>query len=777
MQCVRKQSERSKSQELLHDEQRKKITSVNLKLLGMDGDTDLNFLLNGADLVKVRSASWRKVRFYKLQEDCKTVWHESRKTLRPKHTFSIEDVESVRSGRHTEGLRKYTEDTMESRAFSILFKSHHKNLDLIANSEEEAKHWVSGLEKIISNMSNLSQQQRTEHWIFNCLRKADINCDTKMSPEEVKVFLQDINVEVDNEYVKMLFEKCDQSKTGLLEGKEIKLLYEILTDREEIDVIYKAYAKTDGLMSAANLLDFLVNEQMEKVDLNDAAQLIEKCEVDETAKAKQLMTKDGFLMFLHQPKALIMNPTHKSVYQDMNQPLSHYFISSSHNTYLLKDQLKGPSSTEGYIRALMKGCRCVELDVWDGSEGEPVIYHGYTLTSKILFKDVIQAIKDYAFKTSEYPVILSLENHCSVDQQKLMAKHINSILGSALISKPLGENMPTALPSPEELKGRFLIKGKCLNKLEDYYTDQAATAEEDSVTEEEDAGDDDEEVDHAENKKSKTLKLAKELSDLIIYCKSVKFQGFESARTRQAFYEMASFKEWDALNFAEKSANEYIHYNVDKLSRVYPSGAVRTNSSNFSPVPLWNSGCQIVALNFQTPCAEMDLNQGLFNQNGQSGYILKPAYLRDKESEFDPITLIRGPWLKHIALHVMVISAHQLPKVKEKSLSIVDPLVRVEIHGVHEDTSKKETQHVNNNGFNPMWNENFQFDLYVPELALVRFVVQDYDVVSSNDFIGQCTVPFNSMQMGYRHMPLYNHNGDLIPSAQLFVHLMAVETD
>lgn len=43
-------------------------------------------------------------------------------------------------------------------------------------------------------------------WIFNCLRKADINCDTKMSPEEVKSFLQEINVEVEKEYVKMLFE-------------------------------------------------------------------------------------------------------------------------------------------------------------------------------------------------------------------------------------------------------------------------------------------------------------------------------------------------------------------------------------------------------------------------------------------------------------------------------------------------------------------------------------------------------------------------------------------
>lgn len=52
-------------------------------------------------------------------------------------------------------------------------------------------------------------------------------------------------------------------------------------------------------------------------------------------------------------------------------------------------------------------------------------------------------------QTSDYPVILSLENHCSVEQQEVMAHHMSSILGSALVTSPLGEGMPTNFPSPE----------------------------------------------------------------------------------------------------------------------------------------------------------------------------------------------------------------------------------------------------------------------------------------------------------------------------------------
>ncbi|KAA0719146.1 1-phosphatidylinositol 4,5-bisphosphate phosphodiesterase delta-1 [Triplophysa tibetana] len=744
---------------------------------GLEGDADLQFLLNGGDLLKVRSNSWKKNRYYKLQEDCKTMWHESKKTLKSKQTFSVEEIEAVRTGRQTEGLKKYTEDAVEGRAFSILFKGQQKSLDLIASSDEEAKKWVSGLEKVVSNTKNLSPLKKTEQYpsqtpeAFSCMRKADSNQDKKMSPKELKTFLQQINIVVDDEYAKMLFEKCDASKCGYLDGKEIEHFYKILTQREEINVIYGKYAKTGGLMSADDLQNFLLKEQLEDTSQSNALQLIEKYEIDEKAKAKQLMTKDGFLMYLQQPEGLIFNPTHESLYQDMKQPLNHYFISSSHNTYLTEDQIKGPSSTDAYIKALIKGCRCVELDCWDGSDGEPVIYHGYTLTSKILFKDVIKAIKDFAFKTSEYPVILSLENHCSVEQQQIMARHMISILGSALVTKPLGDKMPTCFPSPEELKGRFIVKGKRLGKLEDTFSDEANAVDDGSVTEEEE---DEGEEEQGNAKTSKSLKLAKELSDIVIYCKSVQFLGFEDSRDKQSFNEMASFKEGAAVKLSEDSANEYINHNIDKLSRIYPSG-LRADSSNYNPVPLWNAGCQIVALNFQTPSTEMDLNQGLFLQNGQSGYILKPSYLRDRATEFDPITLTRGPWLKQKILHV--ISAQQLPKVTESKHSIVDPLVQVQIYGVPADTTMKQTQYIENNGFNPMWNENFQFEVCVPDLALVRFLIEDYDSASSNEFIGQYTLPFNSLRNGYHHVPLFNKNGDLLSSAGLFVHIMVVNSE
>uniref|UniRef100_A0A8C1J419 Phosphoinositide phospholipase C n=1 Tax=Cyprinus carpio TaxID=7962 RepID=A0A8C1J419_CYPCA len=701
---------------------------------GIQADDDLKSMFVGTVMRKIKSRTWKKQRYFRLQEDCMTIWYKNPQSVIISH-LSKATCCTARTIPFARGVQ-----STSWRAWRVYFP-----LNAISR------------------------------WICDWFKKADKNRDGQMNFKEVRNLLKMMNVDMNEHHALRLFTMADKSQSGTLEDDEFVLFYKMLTQREDVLRVFQEYSSDGQKLMLQDLKDFLREEQLHEDGVQQyALKLIERYEPSDTAKMLQAMTFDGFLMYLSSSEGSIFNPNMVDLYQDMTQPLCHYFISSSHNTYLLEDQIRGHSSVEGYIRALKRGCRCVEVDCWDGPNGEPIVYHGHTFTSKIFFKDVVTVLGNYAFKASQYPVILSIENHCSVEQQKVMAQHLTQILGDKLLKSPLDGKIPIGLPSPEDLKGKILLKGKKIGGLENCMNGVVDDPLMGEVSDEEDTAEIDD--DHHRNdsirhrvKKSKQ-RLSKELSDCVVYCKSVHFSSFKHSQIHSKFYEISSFTESKTRKHIREAGSEFVLHNARQLSRVYPSG-LRTDSSNFNPQDMWNAGCQIVALNFQTAGVEMDLNDGLFSQNGHCGYILKPTFMRNTDERFDPENPQNRDGYKPLSLSVQVISGQQLPKVNIKEGSIIDPLVRVEIHGVPLDQAKQETRYIDNNGFNPVWHDTLQFTIHVPELALVRFVVEDYDKTSKNDFVGQFTLPFICIQPGYRHIHLLSKDGTSIPPSSLFVHV------
>ncbi|NXW94780.1 PLCZ1 phosphodiesterase, partial [Alopecoenas beccarii] len=586
----------------------------------------------------------------------------------------------------------------------------------------------------------------------------------------VKLF-EKLQMPFDFAHVKHAFKKTvDKRKENTINMEDFRSIYRTIVHRPEFQEIFRAYSPNNKVLIDTELIDFLKKEQYETEGCETTAlEIILKYEPIEEVRKRRQMSFEGFIRYLSSDDCSVFKNDRRTVYQDMNQPLCDYFISSSHNTYLISDQLIGPSDLWGYTSALLKGCRCLEIDCWDGSNNEPVVYHGHTLTSKILFRAVIQVVDKYAFMASDYPVVLSLENHCSPTQQEVIAEHLQNILGDKLLTSTLGDPDVTQLPSPEALKFKVLIKNKKVGTIEEgmLRRNQDRQGETVEITDSENLSDEDEtdettpfcpKSDSIKRKsarrssppprkkaKMKKIKLALALSDLVIYTKSQKFVSFEHSLENQKCYENNSIGEVRARKFIKNSAREFISHTSRFLTRIYPKGT-RTNSSNYNPQEFWNVGCQMVALNFQTPGVQMELQNGKFLDNGGCGYILKPEFLRNRDSTFTPHNV--GRYSKPMSLSIKLISGHQLPPSNLSKTNKADPLVHVEIYGVPEDQTKKKSSVVKSNALCPRWDETFSFTVQVPELALIRFCVEDEISLVSNEFLGQYTLPVMNLSKG-----------------------------
>ncbi|XP_045715577.1 1-phosphatidylinositol 4,5-bisphosphate phosphodiesterase eta-2 isoform X5 [Phyllostomus hastatus] len=795
----------------------------------------------GTQMVKLRGGAKGLARFYFLDEHRSCIrWRPSRKSEKAK--ISIDSIQEVSEGRQSEIFQRYPDGSFDPNCcFSIYHGSHRQSLDLVSPSGDEARTWVTGLRYLMAGIrdeDSLARRQRTrDQWLKQTFDEADKDGDGSLSIGEVLQLLHKLNANLPRQRVKQMFKEADtDDRQGSLGFEEFCAFYKMVSTRRDLYLLMLTYSDHKDHLDAASLQRFLeVEQKMTSVTLESCQAVIEQFEPCPENKSKGVLGIDGFTNYTRSPAGDIFNPEHHRVHQDMTRPLSHYFITSSHNTYLAGDQLLSQSRADMYAWVLQAGCRCVEVDCWDGPDGEPIVHHGYTLTSKILFRDVIETINKYAFVKNEYPVVLSLENHCSVAQQKKMAQYLTDILGDKLdLSSVSGEDA-TMLPSPQMLRGKILVKGKKLPASISEDAEEGEVSDEDSADEiDEDckilngdassnrkrveniakrkldslikeskirdhedpsdfsvsalpppgrpgpkaerrgaeegleSGEDaaasrrngrllvsgfskrkkkggklkkaasvdevDEELDSQSSqsrgaaRQKKTMQLSRALSDLVKYTKSV---GTHDVDTEVASsWQVSSFSETKAQQILQQKPEQYLRFNQRQLSRIYPS-SFRVDSSNYDPQPFWNAGCQM----------------GVFNPNSE-----------------DPLP---GQLKKQLVLRI--ISGQQLPKPRDSVLGdrgeIIDPYVEVEVIGLPVDCSKEQTRVVDDNGFNPVWEETLVFVVHMPEIALVRFLVWDHDPIG-RDFIGQRTLAFSSMMPGYRHVYLEG-----MEEASIFVHV------
>ncbi|XP_018599326.1 1-phosphatidylinositol 4,5-bisphosphate phosphodiesterase beta-4 isoform X1 [Scleropages formosus] len=741
------------------------------------------------------------------------------------------------------------ESDLEGRIICICSGTDLVNLSfmyMVADSADVAKQWTEGLRSVIHNFKANNVCPMT------CLKKHWM----KLS------FLTNINGKIPVRSITRTFASGKTEKgifqalkeLGLPSGKNDEIEHSVFTfdmfyaltqkicPRTDLEELFKKINgdKTDYL-SVDQLVSFL-NEHQRDPRLNEilfpfydpkrAMQIIEKYERDEDLKKKGRMSSDGFCRYLMSDENAPVFLDRLELYQDMDQSLAHYFISSSHNTYLTGRQFGGKSSVEMYRQVLLSGCRCVELDCWDGKgeDQEPIITHGKAMCTDILFKDVIVAIKETAFVTSEYPVILSFENHCSKPQQYKMAKYCEEIFGDLLLKQPL-ETFPIEparpLPSPNELKRKILIKNKRLkpeveqkqleafkkqmeagetstpaNILEDENDEEIENADvkdvnpelknvtDDEVTEISETTEPTDNTDVSEASDQDNNKKVGETAedDEQALIASYKYVG-ATTNIHPYLSAMVNYAQPVKFQSFEVAEERNIHYNMSSFNESVGLGYLKTNaiefvnynkrqmsriypkggrvdSSNYMPQIFWNAGCQMVSLNFQTPDLAMQLNQGKFEYNGSCGYLLKPDFMRRSDRMFDPFSETPVDGVIAATCSVQVFSGQFLSDKK------IGTYVEVDMYGLPTDTIRKEfrTRMVMNNGLNPAYNEEpFVFrKVILPDLAVLRIAVYD----DNNKLIGQRILPLDGLQAGYRHISLRNEGNKPLSLPTIFCNIV-----
>ncbi|KAL1698581.1 PLC-like phosphodiesterase [Schizophyllum commune] len=779
-----------------------------------------DLLQKGTPMTKISEKKKKKMQV-KLDADQGQIVYESSKS----GIIPIEAIKEIRSGVDARYYRVQfkMEEGCEERWLTVIYiiDGKYKTLHLLADTRDVFKLWDSTLRKLHSIRVGLmggvgNTQMRDTLWEKQFWKGADSTGDKTLDFDEIRRLCVRLNVNASAQELQTWFKLADTKGSGKLDFEAFQRFTKLLKRRPDIEIVYERTKATAGdKFDFATFEKFMKETQKSTLSAEDLQKVFKEHSTDGN------MSLDDFRAFLFSEQNTPFSEHGLPIHQDMTRPISEYYMSSSHNTYLVGHQLVGVSTIEGYIRALLHGCRTVELDIYDDDDG-PTVYHGKTLTSKVPVKDICEAINKYAFVTSPYPVVISAEVHCSVQQQDMIVEIMNKTFGDKLVKAP-PDNRPkiTTLPSPEDLKGKILLKAKNLYIAAQLEAVQAQRAidEAKALTSSSSSSSSDSEpgvrgeihqlkakwrkVRGKEEKPKPKPKMSMHLASLLVYTVGVRCHGLEHIEDYSPEY-IFSLSERKAKKLMDADMARLVKYTQTHVVRIYPKGT-RLDSSNYEPHLYWAAGAQVVAINWQTFDLGYIINQAMFRRNGGAGFVLKPPALRPGGEE------LLAKRTKHY-LDVTVISAQQLPRPRDEDgheiieSSAADPFVEVALHipdwshapflpakdeaqttyspateATQTDratarTVSLRTKVIKNNGFNPTWQEELclPFDCVgdMKELIFVEFAVRQKGKDDDDDRpLAMYCIPLGCLEQGFRHLPLHDEQMSQYLFSTLFVRI------
>ena len=711
----------------------------------------------------------KRIKIWLDPNSARVCWHPTN----PAKSFFIDDVREVRVGAESRNARDDAQipDEHENRWMTIVYEPPErskgrtiKTMHLITDSEVVLFYWNEALSAVarerseimnaLSTSTEKSERGMAMAWKQVMARKTP-NAEEVFSLEDAKWLCKKLEINCSNHAVRTHYKRCDMFNTDRLDYAQYKDFVNSFKGRRDIQNIFNNVTMgTDLDIDLDGFLAFLKNDQ--QIDVQKERPFWEGV-FDRFAKPAQnratlpdanpnpnqkTFTLQSFQNFLtsgyNSPLVASKGET------TLDRPLNEYFISSSHNTYLLGRQVAGASSVEGYIQALIRGCRCIEIDCWDGEGGRPMVTHGRTMTSKVSFEDCVSTIGKYAFHSTPYPLIISLEVHCNPEQQRSMVDLMMKYWKDVMVTEPLMTNA-VSLPSPEELKNRILVKVKAADEEIDHQlstdggtgrsrarslgsafnrtpsldrygvmpsplvSSPSAISPHETVNgyvstprgsitsgptgTPSSSADDSDDATSEKPRRRKTSKIVPELGKLGVYAQGIKYNGFNAADARTVNH-IYSFSEntFDKLCTKENDSRTMLEkHNLRYLMRVYPA-ARRIDSSNFNPLQAWRRGVQMAALNWQTYDVHQQVNEAMFAAGSDRlGYVLKPEELRHAKHLPIADTIREAPGKKDkkgkkiVRFTVNIRSAQRLPRPRNQPPDTgMNPFVEFEMYSAED---------------------------------------------------------------------------------------------